>query len=42
MMRIREERVRVVGLHLLSVVGFVLSGAFGLWLMWGIVKSGRL
>ena len=32
----------VLGLHLLSVVGFVLSGAFGLWLMWGIVKSGRL
>lgn len=32
----------LLGLHLFSVVGFVLSGAFGLWLMWGIVRSGRL
>ncbi|MFN8222363.1 MAG: AarF/UbiB family protein [Gaiellales bacterium] len=32
----------ILGLHVLSVVGFVLSGAFGLWLLWGIVKSGRL
>jgi ubiquinone biosynthesis protein len=32
----------VLGLHLVSVVGFLLSGAFGLWLLWGIVKSGRL
>ena len=33
---------QLLGLHLLSVVGFVLSGAFGVWLLWGIVKSGRL
>jgi ubiquinone biosynthesis protein len=32
----------VLGLHLLSVVGFVISGAFGLWLLWGVVRSGRL
>jgi ubiquinone biosynthesis protein len=32
----------VIGLHLLSVVGFVLSGAFGVWLLWGIFKHGRL
>jgi len=32
----------LLGLHLFSVVGFVFSGAFGLWLLWGIVKSGRL
>jgi ubiquinone biosynthesis protein len=32
----------LLGLHLFSVVGFVLSGAFGLWLLWGIVRSGRL
>ncbi len=32
----------VVGLHLLSVVGFVISGAFGLWLVWGVMRHGRL
>jgi len=32
----------VVGLHFLSFVGFVVSAAFGFWLMWGIVRSGRL
>lgn len=33
---------QLLGLHVISVVGFVLSGAFGFWLLWGIVKSGRL
>jgi ubiquinone biosynthesis protein len=32
----------VIGLHLLSVVGFVISGVFGVWLLWGIFKHGRL
>jgi len=32
----------VMGLHLLSFVGFVVSGAFGLWLVWGIFRHGRL
>jgi ubiquinone biosynthesis protein len=32
----------VLGLHLLSVVGFFLSGALGFWLLWGIIRSGRL
>ena len=32
----------VLGLHLLSVVGFVISGAFGLWLIWGVFRHGRL
>ena len=32
----------VIGLHLLSVIGFVLSGAFGVWLLWGVFRSGRL
>jgi ubiquinone biosynthesis protein len=32
----------VIGLHLLSFVGFVLSGVFGLWLIWGIARHGRL
>ena len=37
-----EDGPHVLGLHLLSVVGFVISGAFGLWLLWGVMKSGRL
>jgi len=32
----------LIGLHILSVVGFVLSGAFGVWLLWGVFRSGRL
>jgi ubiquinone biosynthesis protein len=32
----------VMGLHLLSVVGFVISSAFGLWLIWGVMRHGRL
>ena len=32
----------LIGLHLLSVVGFVLSGVFGVWLLWGVLRSGRL
>jgi ubiquinone biosynthesis protein len=32
----------VMGLHLLSFVGFVLSGIFAVWLVWGIARSGRL
>jgi ubiquinone biosynthesis protein len=32
----------IMGLHLLSFVGFVLSGAFGLWLVWGIIRHSRL
>ncbi len=32
----------ILGLHLLSVLGFVISGAFGLWLVWGVMRHGRL
>jgi ubiquinone biosynthesis protein len=37
-----EDGPHLLGLHLLSVVGFVLSGAFGVWLLWGVMRSGRL
>jgi hypothetical protein len=37
-----KEGPQIIGLHLLSFVGFVVSGAFGLWLMWGVVRHGRL
>ena len=32
----------VLGLHLLSVLGFVLSGVLGVWLLWGVIRSGGL
>jgi ubiquinone biosynthesis protein len=32
----------VFGMHVLSVVGFAISGIFGIWLLLGIVRSGRL
>ncbi len=32
----------VLGLNVVSVVGFILSGILGLWLLWGVVRSGRL
>jgi ubiquinone biosynthesis protein len=37
-----EEGPQVLGLHVLSVVGFLLAGAFGVWLVWGVIRSGRL
>jgi ubiquinone biosynthesis protein len=37
-----DEGPHVAGLHFLSFLGFVLSGAFGLWLVWGIARHGRL
>ena len=33
---------QVLGLNVLSFIGFVLSGVLGLWLLWGVVRSGRL
>jgi ubiquinone biosynthesis protein len=32
----------VLGVNILSLVGFVLSGALGVWLLWGVLRSGRL
>jgi ubiquinone biosynthesis protein len=37
-----ENGPHLIGLHLVSVVGFVLSGVFGVWLLWGVLRSGRL
>jgi ubiquinone biosynthesis protein len=33
---------QLFGLHFLSVVGFVLSGVLGIWLLLGVIRSGRL
>ena len=32
----------LLGINIISVVGFALSGLLGLWLLWGVVRSGRL
>jgi ubiquinone biosynthesis protein len=32
----------ILGLHVLSVLGFTLSTVLGIWLMWSVVRSGRL
>jgi ubiquinone biosynthesis protein len=32
----------VMGLHLVAFIGFLISGIFGFWLIWGIARSGRL
>jgi ubiquinone biosynthesis protein len=32
----------VLGINVISVVGFALSGLLGVWLLWGVVRSGRL
>jgi ubiquinone biosynthesis protein len=32
----------VLGVHLIAFLGFVVSGIFGVWLIWGIARSGRL
>jgi hypothetical protein len=28
--------------HIVSVIGFLVSGALAFWLLWGVVRSGRL
>ena len=32
----------ILGLHVISVIGFGLSAVLGVWLLWGVVRSGRL
>ncbi|HEV2713410.1 MAG TPA: AarF/ABC1/UbiB kinase family protein [Gaiellaceae bacterium] len=37
-----EQGPQILGLHVLAVIGFVVSGLLGLWLLWGVIRSGRL
>jgi ubiquinone biosynthesis protein len=37
-----QEGPHVIGVHLVALVGFLLSGAFGFWLVWGILRHHRL
>jgi ubiquinone biosynthesis protein len=32
----------VLGLHVLSVIGFTFSSVLGIWLLWSVLRSGRL
>jgi ubiquinone biosynthesis protein len=32
----------VLGLHFISLLGFLLSGVLGVWLLVGVIRSGRL
>jgi hypothetical protein len=32
----------VLGLHVISLIGFAFSGLLGIWLMMGVIRSGRL
>ena len=32
----------VLGLHIVSVLGFTLSSVLGVWLLWSVLRSGRL
>ena len=32
----------ILGLHVISILGFGLSAVLGVWLLWGVVRSGRL
>nr|MBA3244167.1 hypothetical protein [Actinomycetota bacterium] len=36
------EGPQLFGVHFLSVLGFLLSGGLGFWLLLGVVRSGRL
>jgi len=33
---------QVLGINILSVIGFVVSGVLGVWLLMGVIRSGRL
>ena len=33
---------QIWGVNALSVIGFVLSIGLGVWLLWGVIRSGRL
>jgi ubiquinone biosynthesis protein len=37
-----KQGPHLLGLHVVSVLGFGLSTVLGLWLLWGVIRSGRL
>ncbi|HEX5469865.1 MAG TPA: hypothetical protein VFW80_12545, partial [Gaiellaceae bacterium] len=37
-----DEGPHILGVHVFSIVGFSISTILGLWLAWGVIRSGRL
>jgi ubiquinone biosynthesis protein len=37
-----ESGPTIWGIHFLSVIGYCLSAVLGIWLVWGVIRSGRL
>jgi ubiquinone biosynthesis protein len=37
-----SEGPSILGVNVISVIGFSLSTVLGLWLVWGVVRSGRI
>jgi hypothetical protein len=37
-----EEGPTLLGVHFLSVIGFTFSGVLAVWLLLGVIRSGRL
>jgi len=37
-----EKGPQLLGIHFISVLGFVVSSVLGVWLLWAVVRSGRL
>jgi ubiquinone biosynthesis protein len=33
---------QIFGINAISVIGFIVSGVLGMWLLWGVIRSGRL
>jgi len=33
---------QLLGINAISVLGFILSGVLGIWLLWSVIRSGRL
>ena len=37
-----EGGPHIFGIHVISVIGFSVSTIFGIWLVWGVIRSGRI
>jgi ubiquinone biosynthesis protein len=33
---------QLLGINIISFIGFIFSGVLGIWLLWGVIRSGRL
>ena len=33
---------QLLGINVISFIGFIFSGVLGIWLLWGVIRSGRL